>query len=281
MVRTGRRAVALVIAINASMLVSACATSGQTGVDASATAAEATLAPAAASTAFRILTPADGETVTDPTVTFAGIAPAGSTVVRDIRLAPDDSVEATDGTWTLDVELDEGVNEITIRLGDDESTARTLFITYAPATAEATIEPEPTAEPTPEPEPTQAPTPKPTKVSYKKLSDRSWRKVVKSPDAYIGKTYQLWACISQFDAATGDDTFRGQASNKRREYWYSDGENALFTGDSGRLVDFVQDDVVVMNVMVLGSFSYDTQIGGNTTAPWFSIDKITRKGSCD
>lgn len=104
---------------------------------------------------------------------------------------------------------------------------------------------------------------------------------MKSPDTYIGKTYQVWACITQFDAATGADTFLGQASNKKREYWYSDGDNVLFTGTESQLADFVQDDVVVMNVRSLGSFSYDTQIGGNTTVPWFSVDKITRKGSCD
>ena len=36
-----------------------------------------------------------------------------------------------------------------------------------------------------------------------------------------------------------------------------------------------------MNVTSLGSFTYDTQIGGNTTGPLFNIEKITRaKGSC-
>jgi hypothetical protein len=36
-----------------------------------------------------------------------------------------------------------------------------------------------------------------------------------------------------------------------------------------------------MRVTTLGSFTYDTQIGGNTTVPWFSVDRISRKGSCD
>jgi hypothetical protein len=156
---------------------------------------------------------------------------------------------------------------------------RTSTATLSP-TPESTVEP--TAEPTPEPtpEPTLAPTPKPKPVSYAKLSDRSWAKVVKSPDNYIGKSYVVYACVTQFDAATGDDTFRGQASNKNREYWYTDGENALFTGSAARLDDVVTDDVVVMNVTSLGSFTYDTQIGGSTTVPWFEVKKITRKGSC-
>jgi hypothetical protein len=136
-------------------------------------------------------------------------------------------------------------------------------------------------EPTDEPEPTAEPTPRPAKVSYAKLSNRAWAKVVKSPDRYLGKTYQLWACIFQFDAATGDDAFLAQASNKKRAYWFTDGENASFTGDADRLADFVEDDVVVMNVTSLGSYSYDTQAGGNTTVPAFHVEKITRKGSCD
>jgi hypothetical protein len=237
---------------------------------------------------LRILTPATGAVVETATITFAGIAPAGARVVHDIALAPDVEVLATDGTWTLDVELDEGINDVRIRLGDDLDSEITVRVTYRPTTAAAPTEapaatPEPTAEPTPEPtpDPTPAPTPKPTKVEYKKLPDRSWAKLVKAPDDYIGRTYQVWACVTQFDAATGPDTFRGEASNKKREYWFLDGENALFTGDVRQLNDIVQDDVVVMNVSSLGSFTYDTQIGGETTVPWFSVAKITRKGSCD
>ena len=140
----------------------------------------------------------------------------------------------------------------------------------------------PTPDPTPTPKPTATPkpTPKPTPVEYKKLYDRSWRLVVKSPDDYIGRTYQVWACIWQFDAATGPDAFLGNAANKRLEYWFSDGENASFVGDESQLSDFVEGDIVVMNVLVMGSYSYDTQAGGNTTVPSFIIEKISRKGDC-
>ncbi len=109
---------------------------------------------------------------------------------------------------------------------------------------------------------------------------RSWRKVVKAPDDHIGRTYQVWGCIFQFDAATGPEGFLAQAAPKRLDYWYTDGENASFTGDADRLADFVEGDIVVMNVTVLGSYSYDTQAGGNTTVPSFLVDKITRKGDC-
>jgi hypothetical protein len=158
------------------------------------------------------------------------------------------------------------------------------LVAIATPTAEPTPTPMPTSTPKPTPKPTPVPTVKPTPtpapVVYSKLTSRQWALVVKSPDNYTGKTYQVWACISQFDAATGTDTFRGEASYRKESYWYAYGDNTLFTGLESDLAAFVQDDVVVMNVTSVGSFSYDTQAGGNTTVPLFFVDKITRKGSC-
>jgi hypothetical protein len=139
--------------------------------------------------------------------------------------------------------------------------------------------PQPTAKPTPTPKPTPT-DPPPPPTTYAVPSSRQWAKIVRSPDDHLGETYKVWACITQFDAATGDDTFRAQASYRNQDYWYSDGDNAIFSALLVDLSDFVQDDVVVMNVTVFGSFDYDTQIGGSTTAPLFWIDKITHKGSC-
>ena len=103
---------------------------------------------------------------------------------------------------------------------------------------------------------------------------------MKAPDDYIGEGYHIWACISQFDAATGTDSFRGQASYKNQEFWFTDGDNTFFTGDEDQLSDFVTNDLVVMNVTSLGSYSYDTQSGGNTTVPSFQVHSIAHKGSC-
>jgi hypothetical protein len=160
-----------------------------------------------------------------------------------------------------------------------------IYVTPPPAaTPEATLAPtpEPTLEPTPTPEPTAkpTPTPKPKPIAYQALSSRSWAQLLKAPDNYTGDHYKLWACISQFDAATGLDSFRGQASYRNEDYWYTDGQNAYFNGDADRLAEFVTDDLVFMNVDVVGSFSYDTQAGGNTTVPLFMVNVISRKGSC-
>ena len=145
--------------------------------------------------------------------------------------------------------------------------------TEAPApTEEYTIEPEPEVEP--------APTIK-LPASYTTLDARGWAKVVKAPDNYAGKGYALWACIWQFDAATGSESFLAYTSYKKQEYWLTEGENAMFTGTSSRLADYVEGDMVYMKAVVAGSYSYDTQAGGNTTVPWFYIAQISRKGSCE
>jgi hypothetical protein len=143
--------------------------------------------------------------------------------------------------------------------------------------------PGPTAAPaaTPTPRPTPKATPKPTpRLTYGTLSNRAWAKLVKAPDRYAGKGYTLWACIWQFDAATGTDAFLAQASNRKRAYWWTDGENASFVGNAEKLADFVEDDVVVMKVVVVGAYSYDTQSGGNTTVPQFRVVSVSRKGGC-
>ncbi len=115
---------------------------------------------------------------------------------------------------------------------------------------------------------------------FSEPSKRAWAKIVKAPDNFLGQGLKVWACITQFDAATGEESFLGNASYKKLKYWYQ-GENSMFTGAANRLADFVEGDVVVMNTVGLGSFSYETQIGGNTTVPLFQVVKITRKGSCE
>jgi hypothetical protein len=142
--------------------------------------------------------------------------------------------------------------------------------------------PTPRMTPTPTPIPTASPTPTPapTPLSYAALNARDWALVMKAPDAYIGKALAVWGCIFQFDAATGTGAFLARASNLRLTYWYSDGSTAKFHGDNALLAPFVKGDVVVMDLVVLGSYTYDTQSGGNTTVPNFRVATIANRGSC-
>jgi hypothetical protein len=154
----------------------------------------------------------------------------------------------------------------------------------SPAESPAVTQPPATVEPAdpadaPLEEATEAPVAIPAKFAA--LSKRNWQKVVKSPDTYIGKGYRVWACIFQFDAATGDDGFLANTTYAKPGEWYEVGDIAAFTGDAGLLADFVEGDIAVVSGVVLGSYSYDTQAGGNTTVPAFQVVKIARqKGTC-
>jgi len=109
--------------------------------------------------------------------------------------------------------------------------------------------------------------------------------IVKNPDATAGKAYVMVVNISQFDAATGPCAFRGYWDNTDHE-WSFDfrGDNAYFTaGDEETtcpVLDGIdQNDTIRVWTRSSGSYSYDTQIGGSTTAPSFRIIKaeIIRK----
>lgn len=48
-----------------------------------------------------------------------------------------------------------------------------------------------------------------------------------------------------------------------------------------KLDDIVQDDIVKMYVEVVGSMSYDTQMGGTTTVAEFQVNIIKRIGTSE
>ncbi|TCC40007.1 serine/threonine protein kinase [Kribbella capetownensis] len=158
----------------------------------------------------------------------------------------------------------------------------TVTVTAPPA--QPTTAPSSAAKPATKPKATVAPrtTAKPKPVVYKKLTARQWAKIAKSPDDHLGEAYVVYGVVTQFDAATGEDTFRADVDGVRHrvEYGYVDyPTNTLLTNVSGDVSDLVQDDLFQANVLVLGSFSYDTQIGGETTVPNLSVISIKVTGS--
>jgi hypothetical protein len=146
-------------------------------------------------------------------------------------------------------------------------------VATAPAAPIATTE-----ETTPETTTTTRPaTTKPvaTKApSYKRLTAREWKKIAKSPDGHIGEHYVIYGVVTQFDAATGDEGFRADVDAVHHAEAYDYETNTILSGDAADLADLVEDDQFRAKVTVLGSYSYDTQIGGNTTAPQLSVDSI-------
>lgn len=112
-----------------------------------------------------ITSPADGTTIGADSVQLRGTAPANAEIVQDISFGGDRRTSADeDGNWVLTVDLEVGDNDITIRIGSEDETAKTIRITYDPelaAAASPTATPRPTRTPRPTPEPTPRPTPEP------------------------------------------------------------------------------------------------------------------------
>jgi hypothetical protein len=109
--------------------------------------------------------------------------------------------------------------------------------------------------------------------------------VVKNPDAGKGTVYRLVALVTQMDAATGPCNFRGYWDNTVRAYNFEyEGDNALFTAEPDvstsstcPIFDGIdQDDTMTLTVRLQGSYSYDTQIGGNTTVPHFQVLRVDK-----
>jgi hypothetical protein len=108
--------------------------------------------------------------------------------------------------------------------------------------------------------------------------------LVKNPDAHKGETVRVYGYVTQFDAATGTTILRANASGVRQSAWYDFTDNAMFgvaTSDEAKLTNVVEGDLFTAEVKVAGSYSYDTQIGGNTTVPLFLIDNIVVTGHKD
>ncbi|MEU4551862.1 hypothetical protein [Micromonospora violae] len=162
--------------------------------------------------------------------------------------------------------------------GDDSTP--TASASSSPATSPTSASPTTvaptTAAPTSAiPSPTKAaPPPKPKPPSYKTLSERQWKLIAKNPDGYLGKTYVVYGRVTQFDAATGTDSFRADVAHRRMAEEYDYETNTILNGSESDLDNLVEDDIFRANVTVLGSFSYDTQIGGETTVALLRVDSI-------
>ena len=84
-------------------------------------------------TGLTITSPADGQSIGTKEVTVIGLAPPGLTVTQDISFGPDahTTVDGT-GHWAIKVGLNNGENRLTFRIGDDQSTKKTIRVIYTP-----------------------------------------------------------------------------------------------------------------------------------------------------
>lgn len=147
-------------------------------------------------------------------------------------------------------------------------------ITSSPETSDE--EPELQAEPEPEPElvdPLPAP---PDLTTFGTVDERSFALIAKEPDSHIGTNMIVYGSVAQLDSATGPCVMLLSAAEGEKASSFDYGQNTLAMSGDGEVScpvfdPLVEGDHVKMWVTVLGSFSYDTQIGGNTTVPAFEV----------
>lgn len=115
----------------------------------------------------------------------------------------------------------------------------------------------------------------------KPMTARELARLAKKPDSYLGDTMVVWGKVTQFDAATGTCIFRANIGHANMaSEWDYEYNSILVSGDGEedcpKLDDIVTDDEVKITAVSMGSYSYDTQVGGNTTVPMFKVEKIGR-----
>lgn len=80
-----------------------------------------------------ITEPEDGDVVRTRSVQLVGTAPPGAEIILDVPLFGDRRTSADDnGDWVLTVDLEEGDNDLVLRIGADQATTKTIRIVYEP-----------------------------------------------------------------------------------------------------------------------------------------------------
>lgn len=154
---------------------------------------------------------------------------------------------------------------------DETTTASTDSAVEADAAGQA--------EPATEAEQPEAPTL--ALEDFKALTADEWALIAKDPDAATGQAVVVFAEVTQFDSATGTETFRANAGATQPTGEYELETNTVFTGDEGALSAVTQGDVLKVYAVVDGSLDYETQIGGETTVPQLSVQQIENVGFAD
>lgn len=115
-------------------------------------------------------------------------------------------------------------------------------------------------------------------ATYSSISRRDWQLIEKDPDSHAGEKYIVYGHVTQADAATGTELFRADTGGAKAD-WYDYEVNTIVSADADLVSGVVTDDMVRLYVTIIGSFSYDTQIGGSTTAVAVSAGIIEVTGS--
>lgn len=165
---------------------------------------------------------------------------------------------------------DDGGSAIESALGDTEPD---------PEPEPDVVADEPAPEPDPEPEPEP---PKFREGDYDDLTAREFSKIARDPNAHVGEQVLVFGEVFQFDSRTGTDQFLADVDGDRdtegEEFGFLSYDHTALLGEGefkrAKFDDVVEDDHFVAWVTVIGSFDYDTAIGGSNAATALMVDRI-------
>lgn len=117
------------------------------------------------------------------------------------------------------------------------------------------------------------------RATYAALAPRDFALLMKDPDSHRGQKVIVYGEVTQMDSATGTTEFRADtgpdAPNPADPYT----ENTYISAPNSELLaNVVEKDQLRMYVEVFGSYTYETQMGGQMTVPKFDvyiIDNLT------
>lgn len=122
-------------------------------------------------------------------------------------------------------------------------------------------------------------------TSHHAVSAEQWAQIAKDPGAWKGQCVTVYGQIIQFDDNTGPSSFRAEAGGRHVAPSYGfvnyPTDNVIFNGDEAKLKPLVEGDLFTAEVTVGGSTTYDTAMGGSTSAPVLRVDSITKTGHLD
>lgn len=105
------------------------------------------------------------------------------------------------------------------------------------------------------------------------ISQRQWQMIAKDPDAHRGERVVVYGEVTQLDAATGRGAMLASVDGEPEAE--GSGTNTYVVADGALLDGLVEGDSFRAEATVSGAQSYETQIGGSTTAPELEVTTIT------
>ncbi|NMR20230.1 hypothetical protein [Cellulomonas fimi] len=124
-------------------------------------------------------------------------------------------------------------------------------------------------------------TPEVNLAEFAAVDAAGWALIAKDPDAAAGQKIVIFAEVTQFDSATGADTFRANAGATQPAAEYELETNAVFGGEADLLAAITQGDVLRVYAEVSGSLEYETAIGGAMTVPALEVVSAETVGYLD